>query len=239
MSSWEEDVVCDESVNAAPYVLCALDGPQPYREHLATCVTCQTEVAELQIVVDALPRTVTPAPAPEALRQRILATVRSEAQLLQAAGHQADQPPKPAGGWRSRRGSLLTGGLAVAASATAVIAIALNIGSSPRERVTPAQIAASVQGAHVFLRQIGARSELVVSGMPQAPQGKVYEVWLSRATGSPQPTGALFSVTSGGSGSVGVPASLHGVKEVMVTSEPLGGSSRPTGQPLIRVLLRA
>jgi hypothetical protein len=49
----------------------------------------------------------------------------------------------------------------------------------------------------------------------------------------------LFSVTGSGSGSVNVPGNLHGVKEVMVTSEPLGGSSRPTSSPVLRVVLRA
>ncbi len=43
----------------------------------------------------------------------------------------------------------------------------------------------------------------------------------------PQPTDALFTVTRAGAGSVEVPGSLRGVREVMVTSEPLGGSSAP------------
>jgi hypothetical protein len=46
-------------------------------------------------------------------------------------------------------------------------------------------------------------------------------------------------VTSAGSGAVDVPNSLHGVEEVMVTSEPAGGSAHPTGAPLIRVALRS
>ena len=55
----------------------------------------------------------------------------------------------------------------------------------------------------------------------------------------PRPTDALFSVTSRGSGSVNVPGSLRGVTEVMVTSEPLGGSSSPTGPPLLLIPLHA
>jgi anti-sigma-K factor RskA len=236
MSSLDEHFDCVETVDAAPYVLGALADPEAYREHLATCPTCHAEVAKLQPVVDTLPTTVAPEVAPEALRQRVLATVRSEAELLRAAGHQADELPKPASRGRSRRRSL-TAWVAIATSVAVALAVALDVGSSQRQRVTSAQIA--VHGARASLRQIGDRSELVVSGMPQPPLGKIYEVWLNRGAASPQPTNALFGVTSQGGGSVDVPDSLRGVKEVLVTSEPLGGSSRPTSPPLIRVTLRA
>lgn len=226
-------------MDAAPYALGALEQPEPYREHLARCATCQAEVAELQLVVDVLPTTVVPTLAPEALRERVLATVRAEASLLRAAGPQADAPSKPAKHWRSRRPSFLTAGVAIAASVAVAGVLALNNGSSARERVTPGKIATTVKGGHASLRQADGHSELVVSGMPQPALGKIYEVWLSRGAGPPHPTDALFSVTGRGSGSVDVPDSLRGVKEVMVTSEPLGGSSRPTGPTLIRVALRA
>lgn len=237
MSSGDPHLDCAESVDAAPYVLGALEDAGPYRKHLATCVTCQTEVAELQGVADVLSTAVEPVVAPEALRERVLAEVRSEAKLLRAAGGDADQPSRTAGRFTSRRFSLLTAGAAITASAAAAAAIALTVGSSPRERVTSASSAPL--GAHVALRQVGARADLVVSGMPAPPIGRIYEVWLSRGAGPPQPTDALFSVTSRGLGSVNVPDSLHGVKEVLVTSEPLGGSSHPTSPPLIRVAVAA
>jgi hypothetical protein len=60
----------------------------------------------------------------------------------------------------------------------------------------------------------------------------VYEVWVKRV-GAPQPTDALFTVTSRGAATVGVPGSVAGVKEVLVTSEPLGGSRVPTSTPAI------
>jgi hypothetical protein len=74
----------------------------------------------------------------------------------------------------------------------------------------------------------------MLAGMPQPPPGKIYEIWLSRGA-APQPTDALFGVTRHGRGAVAVPGSLRGVKEVLVTSEPLGGSTHPTSAPLIRV----
>jgi hypothetical protein len=60
----------------------------------------------------------------------------------------------------------------------------------------------------------------------------VYEVWIKRS-GAPQPTDALFTVTAQGDATVGVPGSLDGVKVIMVTSEPLGGSRVPTTSPVI------
>jgi anti-sigma-K factor RskA len=239
--SWREDHAnCEEHVaDAAPYVLGALEHPERFREHLAGCARCQAEVAELQRAVEVLPATVAPAAAPEALRRRVLATVRSEAQLVRAAGRAADRPPRHAGRWRGPRRSGPLAWAAVAATAAAAAVIALNVSSSARDRVTPAQVAPAIPGARAYLHQIGARSELVVSGMPQPSLGKIYEVWLARGSGAPQPTNALFGVTSRGSGSVDVPNSLQGVKEVIVTSERLGGSSYPTSRPLIRVTLSA
>jgi hypothetical protein len=192
---------------------------------------CQAEVARLQPVVDTLPATVPPQSAPEDLRRRVLSVVRSEAELLHVAGHEADEPARRGSRWRRPRGALIAWG-ALAAGAAAVLAIALTSGSSQQTRVTSAQVA--IVGANASLRQAGGHSELVVAHMPQAPRGKIYEVWLSRGA-APQPTDALFGVTTRGSGAVAVPGSLHGVREVLVTSEPLGGSLHPTSTPLIRV----
>jgi hypothetical protein len=192
---------------------------------------CQAEVARLQPVVDTLPAAVPSQSAPEDLRPRVLSVVRSEAELFRVAGHEADEPPRRGSRWRRPRGALLAWG-ALAAGAAAALAIALTAGSSQQTRVTSAHVA--IVGAHASLNQVGGHSELVVAGMPQPPRGKIYEVWLGRGA-APRPTDALFGVTSRGSGSVAVPGSLHGVKEVLVTSEPLGGSSHPTSTPLIRV----
>jgi hypothetical protein len=209
MSSPGRDFDCEECVDAAPYVLGALEDPETYCEHLAECAICRAAVVELGSVVDTLPTTVPPVFAPEALRERVIATVRSEAELLRAASDRADAPPKPASRWRSRRTSFLAASVAIAASVAAGAAIALSVRSSTPERVTPAQIAATVGGAHASLRQIGDRAELAISGMPQPPLGRIYEVWLNRGARSPQPTNTLFSVTSRGTGSVDVPDSLH------------------------------
>ena len=44
---------------------------------------------------------------------------------------------------------------------------------------------------------------------------------------------AQFSTRTDGSASVDLPGSLDGVRRVMVTDEPQGGSSEPTGKLLL------
>jgi hypothetical protein len=77
MSSFEIGEDCGQRANAAAYALGALQDADAYREHLLSCPGCRAEVAELQLAVDALPGTVTPASAPESLRRKVLDAVRS------------------------------------------------------------------------------------------------------------------------------------------------------------------
>ncbi len=86
--------------------------------------------------------------------------------------------------------------------------------------------------ASASVRVSGGHAELNIAGMPQTTPGRVYEVWVKR-TGAPQPTDALFTVSRAGSATVGVPGSVTGVKEILVTSEPRGGSPAPTRTPVI------
>ena len=237
MSTFEIDEDCGERANAAVYALGALEDADVYREHLLSCTGCCAEVAELQLTVDSLPGTVTPARAPESLRRKVLDAVRSEADVLHAAGRKADRAPRarrtPAR-WRL----LVAGSATLAAGAAALIVLAVSSGSSNAVRVTTAQIATSERGAHGALRVASGRAELVLGGMRQAPRGQIYEVWLSGGKGSaPAATDALFGVTRAGSASVEVPGPLRGVREVLVTHEPLGGSLHPTSAPIVRVVL--
>ena len=237
MSAFEVDEDCGERANAAVYALGALEDADVYREHLLSCTGCRAEVAELQLAVDALPITVTPASAPESLRRRVLDAVRSEADLLHAAGRKADRAPRARrtpGGWRL----LIAGSASLAAGAAALIVLAVSSGSSNAVRVTTAQIATSERGAHGALRVASGRAELLLGGMRQAPRGQIYEVWLSRGKASaPAATDALFGVTRAGRASVVVPGPLRGIREVLVTHEPLGGSLHPTSAPIVRVVL--
>lgn len=166
----------------------------------------------------------TPDAASGRLRRRVLDVVRSEAVT--------DGRPRP-------RGPTLRGFAVIATTVTIAAAVAVTFAvsqsRSARSLGGGAGLASGAHATRASLRGSGAHAELVVSGMPEPPIGEVYELWLIRPSAAPHPTDALFMVTSAGNGSVEVPGDLHGVREVMVTSEPLGGSSSPTSLAVLRV----
>jgi anti-sigma-K factor RskA len=230
---------CPQSLDVAPYVLGALEEHelQSFREHLATCAECRLEVAELQAVVDQLAISSPPVLVPAALRERVLETVRSQADVFNAAGQTADRPTRRA----SRRGFAFAGaGAALAAAVAVVLVLVLVLGggsSKPGERLITGKASGVASGAEVSLDKRDGRAELRLAQMPQPGRGRIYEVWLVRGTHAPEPTTALFGVSTKGAGTVDVPGDLHDVKQVLVTSEPTGGSPAPTREPVIAVAL--
>jgi anti-sigma factor RsiW len=232
---------CERVTDAAPWVLGALDEQETarYEEHLRHCAACRAEVTTLRTVVDALPlatEQVTPAAA---LKNRIMNEVETEAQLLRAAGPDADRVHRRAAAPRRRRRRrppfsvrpLAAAGLAAAILAVGVIGgVLLGDGSSPQTRTVQAQVTVPGASAVVWVRDGHARLE--VRGMRNPPSGRVYQVWVKRGSRAPEPTDALFTVRDG-HGSVDVPGSVKGVDQIMVTSEPPGGSAAPTSEPVI------
>jgi len=233
MSRFDSD--CAERGQAAAYVLSALEQQEVerYREHLGGCAVCTADVARLQPVADSLATSVPRAVASQELRARVMASVRSEAELLHAAGAGADRPEPVRPRWRMRRPQFLIAAIAMGVGLLIGVAVIDTGSQAPTTHVTAAQVASLPLGAKAFLRQTGAHAELVVSGVSQPPRGKIYELWLARSGAAPQPTSALFGVTRAGDASVNVPGNLSGVRKVMVTAEPLGGSSQPTSSPVI------
>lgn len=241
MSSRGGERECEQLEHAGAYVLHALERVEAerYREHLEGCGVCGSEVSSLQPIADALPASIPRELAPRELRERVMATVRSESELLHAAGAQADRPQRARPRWRLRPYEMLAAGLALGIG---LLLGAVVIGAGPRSsvtHVTPAQLASAPPGASAVLRQVGAHAELVVSGVSQPPRGKIYEIWLAHKNVAPRPTDALFGVNRNGNASVNVPGSLAGVHQVMVTAEPLGGSTHPTSAPIIVATLRS
>jgi len=224
------DAACGE--DTAAYALGALGEleARAFEEHLRGCARCREELATFQPVVDALPSAVPQRSAPAELRGRVLATVRSEAELRGASrGRSASDAPVVARPRSRRPWRLASAGLAVAA-VSAAVALAIAGSEAVHTRVIGAQ--ASIPGARATLRLNGSRGQLRIQGMPQAPRGDVYELWVQRGS-QVRPTDALFTVSSDGRASVGVPGSLEGASAVMVTAEPIGGSAKPTGPAVI------
>jgi hypothetical protein len=222
---------CDE--DAAAYALGALEPDQAerFRLHLLDCVVCRDEVASLQVVTDALGLAVPQLSAPRGLRRKVLSGVRAEARQHRLA-------PRT-GAWRRLPSPLARPSLASAVALTAMlalVAVALvaslrSSGGSSATRVVQASVSNSTGSAAVQIASGSA--ELIVRHMPPPPPGEIYEVWLGHPRGAPSPTSALFDVTSRGSATVEVPGDLHGVDEVLVTPERLGGSAVPTHAPVI------
>jgi anti-sigma-K factor RskA len=227
MSPDEKDMHDGYEGNAAPYVLGALpeDEHQAFRLHLASCAICREEVAALQTVADALPAVAPHVSAPPELKQRLMARVEED---LPAEAKRASARRRfvlPSIGLRPAFG--LAGAAIVV---VLVLVLASGGGTSSSTRVISAQVLAP--RASASLRVSGGHAELNIAGMPQTAPNRVYEVWVKRA-GAPQPTDALFTVTAHGSATVGVPGSVTGVKQILVTSEPIGGSRVPTHAPVI------
>jgi anti-sigma-K factor RskA len=229
---------CERCPDAAAYVLGALQEQdvQSFREHLASCAVCGAEVAQLQAAVDALALGVPRKLAPDSLRARIMATAHAEAELLKAAGHQADRPAPAPSPWRRRIVPAFAAAAALGAGLL-IGAFAINTGSTTiqhtQTQVIRAVVVSPGHNASAELRKAGSHLELVVEGMPAPPRGRIYEVWLERGSQAPAPTDALFSVTTHGEGAVDVPGNVSGVSKVLVTAEPLGGSPKPTRNPVI------
>jgi anti-sigma-K factor RskA len=206
-----------------------------FEAHLRDCPDCRRDVEELRVAADALPMSVPVVAPPPALKQRIMAVVESEAELLAAADRQADAPAPARREPRRWGGFLLRPGVALACAAVLLVlggvAGALLAGGGEDARTVAAQ--SEPRGADVQLEVRDDGATLVARNMPAPPSGRIYQVWLKRPGMDPQPTSVLWSVRGDGSADVAVPGSLDGVEAVLVTDEPPGGSDAPTRDPVI------
>jgi anti-sigma-K factor RskA len=216
--------------DAAAYVLGALEPAEAsaFRLHLDSCVVCRDEVSAFGAVVDVLPLAAPPQSAPRSLKRRVMSEVRAAESASErrsprrrAARNRFARVPRP----------LLLSAPGALAVALVALAVALSAGGGSGIRVI--QASTSWQGTHATLRVSDGHGELVVSAMPSPPAGKTYELWLARPGKPPMPTNVLFTVTASGAASVDVPGDLRGVRQVMVTPEPAGGSRVPTHPPVV------
>lgn len=238
---------CEQALDAGAYLLRALaaDERARYADHLRTCRECRHEVEQLQIVVDTLPIAAPQLAPPPELRDRIMRVVDSEAELLRAAGPEADRVAPPAETRPRRRwwgsGLMLrpaaAGGLASILIAVGVAGgVLLSGDSTPSTRSVTAQVAAKGATATISVRS--GQAALHVVKLPAAPAGKVYQVWITRkGSSTPVPTHTLFNVRTDGSAVVPIEESVKNVDRIIVTDEPDGGSASPTGTQLISASL--
>jgi anti-sigma-K factor RskA len=224
---------------AAAWVLGALDNAEAaeFVRRMEASPEVRKEVAELQEAADALPFSVVPVGPPPELRDRIMAVVESEAELLHATGARADRAYRPrTPWWRS-----LLRPLPVAATACVLLlaglaaGLLIDGGGSESARTVAAQVTGEGTANATAQVEIDAdHAELVVDGMRSPGAGHVYQVWYVRdGQSDPVPAGALFDVDSSGQGAAALPGGVDDVASVLVSVEPAGGSQKPTTQPVI------
>lgn len=233
--------------SAGAYVLRALPGDeeQSFERHLSTCATCRDQVEELRAATDALALAAPPMVPSANLRARVMQVVEQEAALLRAAGPEADAPARPV---REKRRRFSLDWLSRPALAMPAMVVLLALGvlaglagggaldAEPATRSVRAEVNTRVApNARVTLEMKDGQGTLVAERLPEPPRGRVYQVWVKRPNLDPEPTSTLFAPRTDGSAAAAVPGSLDGMEAVIVTHEPVGGSPRPTSQPVLQV----
>jgi anti-sigma-K factor RskA len=217
--------------DVAAYALGALpeDERRRFEQHLETCELCRTDLAALRPVVDALPAAAEPHDPPPALKKRIMSVVEAEAGEREAA-----RRPE-----RARRSWLSFGPVPAMAAAAVLLLAGVGIGFAVLRDDDPAPATYAgqcIRGCEEVAMTVDeGHGTLKVEGMPQPPDGRIYQVWTQRFGEEPKPTDALFTVDKDGSASVDVPGKTDGVDQVLVTDEQRGGSPEPTTAPYFAV----
>ena len=181
-------------------------------------------------------------PRRPALKDRIMAVVESEAELLAAAGEHADGPRRAPAPARARAAASSAAGCCGRASRSRARAVLLVAGGRRAARCwraaarTPARSSPSTPapGANVRLEIGDDGSTLVARNMP-APPPRPHLPGLAQAPGAATPSRrrCCGPPRRDGSAEVAVPGSLDGVEAVLVTDEPQGGSDVPSKPPVI------
>lgn len=220
--------MADESIHdlTAAYALDALDAEdeERYELHLTTCLRCREELDGLRDPVAALAHgTPSPEPPPE-LRERILEAVRAERSNVVPI---------------RRR---LPAALGAVAAVAATVAIALGLWAASvssdldRERSLLAILAdpeaktIPLDGANgrVVVTNTG-EAALVVSGLPTAPEGKTYALWIAQGE-QMLPAGAFDAQYE--RDVVRLTRPVPPGSGVAVTIEDDGGTDVPTSDPI-------
>ena len=229
---------------AGAYALNALSLQEraAYERAIDGSEVARSEATELQDTAVILGLSVTPVQPPAALRTQLLAAVATTKQQLDVA-------PTPAENRARLHWSRLTlAAVSVAASLALIIAgIALAtsqltpVGTSQADQMAALKRApdvremqaALVTGETVMLRWSHelATSAVIVDGMSPPPINRVYQLWYIDEAGA-RPAGILTIVGEGASWHV-LDGTMDEDDKVGVTVEPMGGSDRPTTDPIV------
>jgi anti-sigma-K factor RskA len=189
----------------AAYALDALDDDErrEFEAHLRDCDQCRAELAELAGTVGALAYAAEGPAPPDELRNRVLVAAREEG-------------PSNVVALRPRR-TRLYAGAALAAVAAVAIAIGLWTGLSGGSSQDKLALAVNRTDA-----------TMTVTGLPDAPAGKTYEVWVIE--GATPARAGLFH--QGGKQTIRLSRPVPASAQVAITIEAAGGVDAPTTTPL-------
>ncbi|MEV5432191.1 anti-sigma factor [Streptomyces sp. NPDC052701] len=249
---------------AAPYALDALEPAERVRfeKHLSGCERCAAEVRVLSEDAVRLAWS-TAAPAPAALRERVLAAVRTTPQEpAPAREHRPTLPPhvwgtrpppaRPRAPWP--RPLFVPFATATAAAALVVASLFAVQAGRTQDRLA-AERAQTREIAHVLAapdaragngrdargRTIGVivsasagRAVVTLGGYGEPSGGRVHQLWVMRPGAPPRSLGLFDGDTPLVASGLG-PSSAS----LAVTVEPDGGSPRPTGQPIVQLALKS
>ncbi|MEU5533834.1 anti-sigma factor [Streptomyces sp. NPDC020362] len=247
---------------AAPYALDALEPGERRRfeKHLDGCDRCAAEVRALSEDAVRLAWS-TAAPAPPALRERVLAAVRTtpQEQAPAPARERARQLPPHVWGAqpppRTRTRPLFVPFATATAAAALVVASLFAVQANRTRDQLDAERAQAREIAHVLAapdaraaggkdargRSIGViasasegQAVVTLSGYGAPSGNRVHQLWVMRPHVQPRSLG-LFEGDA--------PLVAKGLDtssaSLAVTVEPEGGSAQPTGQPLVQLTLKS
>jgi anti-sigma-K factor RskA len=213
----------------AAYALGALpaDEERALRAHIVTCEECMAEADGLFETSSKLALAVEPEELPPGFSDRVLAAAREQRPSI--------APSAP----RRRFGFVPV--LATAALSLAVIVLGFFLIDTRNELQTDRQVLAALlqgdegfeltgEGAVARLVPTASGSTLVTAGLGEAPDDRVYQLWLLQ--GDEPVSGGIFE----SEGDLSVFRSdivLEDFTGAAVTIEPSGGSNEPTGRMVI------
>lgn len=233
----------------APYVLGAVSPEETeyVRAHIVACDECMAEADSHSTIVSSLAHSVDDEPLPDGFIDRVMARAHEESE---DSGAITTAPPEhmvvsPLVRPRRRAGVLAAAAalLLVAVLAGSLIATTIRLADvrsdldQEREQLTALveeqggmrldDPAGESVGAMLPTQEGGI---FLVHGLEDAPDERTYQVWLIEGD---QPISAGTFDPSDGVGTLQTDRTLEGVDAVAVTVEPEGGSSAPTGDPVL------
>jgi anti-sigma-K factor RskA len=238
------------------------DERRAFEVHLDGCATCAEEIRSLGRVAELLPHTVPQHTPPAALRARMLGAVLPAAQPVTEVHHRARSSawlPLAAAivaaaglgvySWQlqqrvrvlearldaaERRASTAERDVADARRTAGEAQASMAVLAAPD--LVRVELAGGTPAAGARARALWSRNRGMVftaSNLPQAPEGRVYQVWVVTA-GGPISAGLMTPDASGRAEAFfNTPQDIPPPTAIAVTLEPAGGVPAPTGEPYL------